>query len=147
MTIYNKLKLTGEINDFLDECIKDTNASLNDTVEERYQKLENKAAVNVSRRSDSCSIQECLNKLQYDDKLPFSTNILGVWKAKSYKNHVLSKIAAVALAVPATQVSVERSFSALPIVMTKNRRNLSAEHLENILLLKLNSTLIEKISV
>lgn len=138
--------MSGEINDSNIETKPDLNIS-NELVECRYQKLEIKAALNSSRSIDCYSIQECLNNLQYEDKLPFTTNILGVWRTRSLKNTILAKIAEVALAVPATQVSVERAFGALPIVMTKNRRNLSSEHLENVLLLKLNHTLIDKIDL
>lgn len=42
------------------------------------------------------------------------------------------------LAVPATQVSVERAFSALATVLTKLRSKLTNRSLSNILITKLN---------
>ena len=41
------------------------------------------------------------------------------------------------------QVSVERAFSALALILSKTRTQLSEEHLDNILLLKLNAPLFE----
>lgn len=148
LTIYNKLKLSGEINGtFPNESRNDSNLMTDESVGLRYQKLEQKTVTNFTRLSDCSSVQECLDKLQYEEKLPFCTNVLEFWKSKSFKNCIISKIATVALAAPATQVSVERAFSALPVVLTKYRYNLNSEHLENILLVKLNPSLMEKISM
>lgn len=45
-------------------------------------------------------------------------------------------LAQVALGVPATQVSVERAFSALKFVLSEQRSRLSASTLDDLLLLK-----------
>lgn len=45
------------------------------------------------------------------------------------------------MAIPPTQASVERTFSALALVLTSHRTNLGDEILENILLVRLNHDL------
>lgn len=142
--IYNKLKSLGQLSGEQNQEKFESNSH---AIEGRYSILEKKAAALNLQHNDCSSIQESLEQLQYEEKLPFNANILHFWKTKIYKNYAVAKIAEVALAVPATQVSVERAFSALPVVMTKQRRNLSSENLENILLLKLNPMLIEKIQL
>lgn len=66
-------------------------------------------------------------------------NILEYWKLKRSVFPNLYKMALVLLAVPASQASVERSFSALKIILSDIRNKLSDESLQNILLLRLNS--------
>lgn len=50
----------------------------------------------------------------------------------------LYEIAMVILAVPTTQVSVERTFSTLKLILSDLRSSLSDKTLQNILLVKLN---------
>lgn len=66
-------------------------------------------------------------------------NILMYWKIKSNEYPTLSKLARTIYAVPATQVSVERSFSALKFILSDERNRLSSHNLENILLVRLNN--------
>ncbi|XP_017493052.1 PREDICTED: uncharacterized protein LOC108381145 [Rhagoletis zephyria] len=69
---------------------------------------------------------------------PFDTNVLEYWR-KFYRNECeMLKLAEVVLAVPATQVSVERAFSALSTILTKLRTKLSKKSLSNLLITKLN---------
>lgn len=76
-----------------------------------------------------------------------STNVLEFWKLKKYYFPELYKLASTVLAIPCTQVSVERAFSALGLVLTKTRTKLSPEHLTNILIIRLNSDLIDDVNV
>lgn len=46
------------------------------------------------------------------------------------------------LSIAPTQVSVERAFSALKLVLSDLRANLNAESIDNILVCKLNSRMI-----
>lgn len=55
---------------------------------------------------------------------PLDSNILEYWKKYHRNDSQLSTLAKVALAVPASQVSVERSFSALSTILTKLRNKL-----------------------
>lgn len=74
---------------------------------------------------------------------PFEIDVLDYWSKHSQRNLCLIRLVEVALAVPATQVSVERAFSALATVLTKLRSKLSNKSLSNILITKLNFELID----
>lgn len=58
---------------------------------------------------------------------------------------MLYSLAQVALAVPCTQVSAERSFSALGLILTDKRMRLSDKNLSNVLFVKQNSELFGKV--
>lgn len=53
----------------------------------------------------------------------------------------LYELSQMVLAAPCTQVSVERSFSALSVILTDRRLRISDENLANILFVKLNDDL------
>lgn len=72
-------------------------------------------------------------------RLPSESNILDYWEAHKYTNTNLYKLATLIHGVPATQVSVERAFSALHYVLGYLRYKLSSENLATILLVKLNT--------
>lgn len=65
-------------------------------------------------------------------------NVLSFWKVNSSQYPTLSTLARIVHAVPATQVTVERSFSALKLILAEERNRLSSDVLENILMVKLN---------
>lgn len=93
------------------------------------------------------NIRQKLDALAYGQKLPFATNILDYWKNLSTKEKDLFKLAEVILAVPSSQVSVERAFSALSTIVTKQRTRLSSATINNLLIVKLNNNIIEKVSI
>lgn len=70
-----------------------------------------------------------------ETRLPLNSNILEYW---SKVNNSLSKIAEIILAVPSTQVSVERIFSSLKYILSDQRNRLSALNVEHILMVKSN---------
>jgi len=51
----------------------------------------------------------------------------------------ISALAQVVLATPATKVSVERAFSALHFILSERRSSISAENLNALLVIKLNT--------
>lgn len=75
-----------------------------------------------------CPKPVCLNK-----------NIMEYWQEKKCIYPHLYQLAKVVHSVPATQVSVERSFSALKMMLTDQRCNLSEESLAKLLFVKLNN--------
>lgn len=77
-----------------------------------------------------------------DRLMDHTVDILLYWKVKSNVHPVLYKLAEIVLSVPATQCSVERSFSALASILTADRTRISNENLENILIVKLNKEFI-----
>ncbi|XP_039969907.1 uncharacterized protein LOC120781740 [Bactrocera tryoni] len=79
-------------------------------------------------------------------QLPYQrldTDVLTYWKEKQYTDQELYAISNVCYAVPPTQVSIERAFSALRLVLTDYRNRLSQDVLENILLVKLNPSFLD----
>lgn len=71
--------------------------------------------------------------------IDLNANIMTYWESKKYVYPYLYKIATILHSVPATQVSVERAFSALRLVLSDLRSNMSSDTLAKTLFLKLNS--------
>lgn len=63
---------------------------------------------------------------------------MAYWEDNKYVFPFLAKLAAIVHGVPATEVSVERAFSALKLILDDLRCNLSDENLKKILFVKLN---------
>lgn len=72
-------------------------------------------------------------------KEPLNNNILEFYHSIKFRKPHLYKLALTVLATPATQVSVERAFSALNFILTEKRNKLSQENLNSLLVVKLNS--------
>lgn len=77
-----------------------------------------------------------------EKRINIDADLMEYWNEKKYVFPWLRKLACIVHAVPATQVSVERAFSALKLVLGDLRYNLSEEKLAAIMMLKLNSSLI-----
>lgn len=78
---------------------------------------------------------------QYENKrIDLTADIFLHWSNLKYKWPYLSEIALTIHAVPATQVTVERAFSAIKFILNDLRYRLSPTHLEQITILKLNSS-------
>ncbi|KAE8741817.1 hypothetical protein FOCC_FOCC012649 [Frankliniella occidentalis] len=71
-------------------------------------------------------------------------NILKWWEEKKIEFPELYEVAVVVHAIPSTQVSVERLFSALRFVMHHLRGNLSAQMIEDLVLILNNSHLVKE---
>lgn len=71
-------------------------------------------------------------------RLDVEEDLLKYWESKKYQHPWLYKLARFVHGVPATQVSVERSFSALRLILSDLRYNISDEHLEKLMFVKLN---------
>ncbi|XP_011698547.1 PREDICTED: zinc finger BED domain-containing protein RICESLEEPER 2-like [Wasmannia auropunctata] len=65
-------------------------------------------------------------------------NVLQFWEEKKQNQPELYKLAMTVLAVPATQVSVERLFSGLKFILSPLRTNINENILENQLLVRAN---------
>lgn len=88
-----------------------------------------------------------LENLCNAERMPFESDILRYWENIRHKDPELGNLIDVALSVPSSQVSVERAFSALSLILTKLRSKLSKETINNILLVKLNNNLIKGLLV
>ncbi|XP_059217390.1 zinc finger BED domain-containing protein 4-like [Stomoxys calcitrans] len=99
------------------------------------QSQSNTAIPEVVVREDE--IKESINSFQHYPRITAQSDILEFWDAR--RSHPLYDIACVVLGVPATQVSVERNFSALKFIYNHLRCRLTEENLSNILLINLNT--------
>lgn len=74
-----------------------------------------------------------------EKRLDIDEDLLKYWEDKKFSSPYLSQLAAIVHSTPATQVSVERAFSALKLILSDHRYNLSTDHLKKILFVKLNT--------
>jgi hypothetical protein len=89
-------------------------------------------------------IKDKILSLRNMPELDIEANLLDYWESKKHEKELYA-LSRVVLAVPATQVSVERAFSALALVLTKHRSRLNKEILNDILVLKNNSDIFDNI--
>lgn len=68
------------------------------------------------------------------------------WAERKSLQNDLYELSVITNAVPMTQVSVERAFSALAFILNPYRNSLAPDTLENILLIKLNKDVFLRIS-
>lgn len=87
--------------------------------------------LNIDRSIDNL----CFERLNADE------DILEFWKSKKISDPELYGLSNVILSVPATQVSVERAFSGVGLILTARRTQLSEKTLSDILMVKLNASL------
>ncbi|XP_065318758.1 uncharacterized protein LOC135926756 [Gordionus sp. m RMFG-2023] len=71
-------------------------------------------------------------------RLDKKENILHFWESAKLEHPELYILSKILFAVPATQVSVERSFSHLKFILSPHRSRMSEQLLEDIMLIRLN---------
>ncbi|XP_065323887.1 uncharacterized protein LOC135930982 [Gordionus sp. m RMFG-2023] len=86
-----------------------------------------------------------IKSLLYNKRLPSSQDILQYWVSRKHQDAELFKLSQIILAAPCTQVSVERAFSALALTVTSLRTRLDKDILDDILIIKLNRTLLNNV--
>lgn len=86
-----------------------------------------------------------LKALEAESREKHDFDVWQHWVDRQHSHPELYAVAMVVFATPSSQVSVERAFSALPLVLTHLRTRLSEEILTNILMIKLNSELFSDI--
>lgn len=86
----------------------------------------------------SLILNEYIENVVKGKRLPYSTSILDYWKGQKYEKLELYKLSQILMAVPATQVSVERLFSNLSFIYSPLRSKLSENILESIILIRSN---------
>lgn len=112
--------------------------------------LEEFMAENDNTRTDCPRInqvEELLRALCLQARMHSATDVLVYWDLIKYSQPDLNSIATGVYSAAATQVSVERSFSSLPLILNKNRLKLTSKNLTNILLVRLNSDLLDLINI
>lgn len=80
------------------------------------------------------------------DRQHRTTDILAFWQEQKYLHPEMHQLAAIIHAIPPTQCTVERSFSAMGYIFDCRRSRLSPKMLENILLINLNRDKADEIN-
>ncbi len=78
--------------------------------------------------------------------LPLKSDIFKFWEGKKLVWPELYELALIVLAIPATQVCVERLFSALRFILRPQRFNLSSERVDDIVFLHANPDLVREVA-
>lgn len=80
------------------------------------------------------------------ERHPFDTNPFIYYEEFREKDPIICELAMTVFAAPATQVSVERSFSALKLLITHTRTSLKPCNINNILTISLNRDLLNRVN-
>lgn len=75
------------------------------------------------------------------DHMPSNSSVIQFWKLNKLKHSRLYEIAEAIYSIPPTECQIERDFSKLEFIFTQRRQRLSANTLEAILAINLNSDL------
>lgn len=93
------------------------------------------------------TMERKIDALSQERRLNSAENIFNYWQQKKSEDNELYILSQTVLAVPSSQVSVERAFSALGLILTQNRTKLTDTNLNNVLIVKLNSDLLNTVSL
>lgn len=88
--------------------------------------------------TQTLSIEEQLELFQ-PEKVSSDTSIISFWESEKEQNNNLYQLAMVIYAIPPSETQIERDFSTLEFIFSQKRQRLSAEMLESILTIHLNS--------
>lgn len=76
--------------------------------------------------------------------LTMRTDVLNYWRERApFIDRDVAKMASMALAAPASQVTVERAFSILPLILSDRNTRLNDDYVEKYALVKLNGKLFK----
>ena len=101
--------------------------------------LKQKNAARITSLQERAAIRTILDTYYANTEMVSAkTNILHWWHDKRVTHPELYALSSVALAVPATQVSVERLFSSLTFIFDPLRRNMDTSFLNDLLVLRNN---------
>ncbi|XP_058835282.1 uncharacterized protein LOC131692317 [Topomyia yanbarensis] len=127
---------------------KDSSFQITQSVQ-KVSRLEQFLLENIASAatSDVSTMAVKLKKFVVQDRLPIETDVLRWWEQNKCNDLDLYNLACIALAVPCTQVSVERAFSGFAQVFTSFRTRLGKSRMEMILFIKLNSDLFRTYDV
>lgn len=135
----------------------ETESPTDDVIDEDEDDLDQFIELETSRHATKTTgksiedkhLLERIRDLGQQDKIKMKSNIFGYYEQQKKIrkiDSILFDAVMVILAAPATQVSVERAFSALALVMDDIRCKLSGTTIDNILRIALNRELINEIN-
>lgn len=135
--VRNKSTVEGEQ---IEDNLFDMNKS---DAEKNFESTIQKGNTTDSQETSSDKILiEKIIKIGQQTRKNFKTDPFEYYEQFREQDPLLYELAIVVFAAPATQVSVERAFNALKLLLSPARYNLKKETLENILLINLNRDLL-----
>lgn len=75
-------------------------------------------------------------------RLPVNTDIVKYWESRRYEDPQMYELAMIALSASATQVSVERCFSAIKLLLEQHRLRMSPKMLDDLMTIRFNRDLL-----
>lgn len=112
--------------------------------------------VSVMNESDESIVEHEFNRLDFMEKLKVfdekferinhKQSVLQDWETLKADHPEVYTVACIINGIPPTQVTVERSFSAMAFIFNPKRAKLGHTMLENILMIKLNRELVQSIN-
>lgn len=138
--IWDKLEIIeGKVESYTERKELDNNEIFQDDADDLERFLKSKEmTVQITSHNSNVNISNILNTFEGIKRLERKKSVLQFWEETQSMWPCLYKIASVVLGVPATQSSMEQSFSSLRFILRENRDSLSENMLENILIIKSN---------
>lgn len=140
-SIYHRIT-SIQSNDQIDVGVVTNDGEKSNSFEELFEYFDSvEQTTNTNtQQSDDLSIEQIIEN--FDGKREsFKTSVLEYWEQNKNVTPELYKISQIIFAIPPTQSSVERTFSALRIILTSYRTNLADKCLQNILLINANKNI------
>jgi hypothetical protein len=103
----------------------------------------------VSSRSSMTiddELRRKIGEISVQQRRTLETNVLEYWASVEKEDSDFYRAIAVILGAPATQVTVERAFNMLSLILTARRTRISNNNLGNILIVKLNPEVVKIVS-
>lgn len=123
-----------------EEILDESNTSLDGIEANLAQYLDSCSA--SARRQETQDIELKIRSLG-GMKEPIKSSVIEFWNKRKEQLPELYELAMALMAIPPTQSTVERSFSALGLILTSRRTNLGDEVLQDILLVRFNYHLLQ----
>lgn len=101
-------------------------------------------SVDTNNQENSTNFLQQLKALDLEPRQHHNFNVWNYWLRRKATHPELHAVAMIVLSTPSNQVSVERAFSALALVLSNLRTGLAEGTLANILMIKLNKDLFQK---
>ena len=98
-----------------------------DPVELMLRQRESERRQSSAERSGETPIKDLLESYYNEERIDKKSNVLMYWESQKIKEPELFLLSQVVLALPVTQVSVERAYSGLKFILSDLRSNLSAD--------------------
>lgn len=122
---------TNEFNGFLSSIYGESNTNVTNE--------------NINEQTTTANIDTMLREFIGTTDSLDNLTIFDYWQQKMHTKPEMYELASIVHSVPPTQTTVERAFSAMALILSPLRTNLSDKNLENVLLLRLNRDLFQDI--